>query len=325
MPDILILGTGKMARNIGLFFLRKNWGVTWASRQAARAEAFAGKTAKDVRRLATVLSKSPDKIISHVCTVSNIPRKKYDLMLECINEDPDQKRDLVNRIDPVLYSGTILASNSSSILPHQIHEKAVGLHFFYPVELTGMIEVIFQEKTEPAEIKRLLSTIKSLNLYIIQQNEQNAFAVNRLLLPMQNEAFSLLQQGYSAEMINACSKSDQIKIGQFELMDSIGLDVLLPAVKNYIARMPVDERKQYGFLVNGLGILVKNGKFGRKSKNGILMGEPLPWKVNDELTKELHFVENAFVSIFQDTCRKFVQGNQMNEDTLDKTMHNLFG
>jgi 3-hydroxybutyryl-CoA dehydrogenase len=319
MKEILILGTGKMARNIGLFFLRNDCNICWISRDTERAESFASKIKKNVKRLSLVLDKSENSFYIHVCDITKIPRKKYDLILESVNEDLDQKREVIQQIDYLLEPTTILASNSSSSLPSQIHESAIGLHFFYPVELTGLVELIDSNQN-----LELISTLKSWNLHPIIQSEHNAFAVNRLLLPMQAEAFRLLQKGYPAEMINECSKSDQIRIGQLELMDSIGLDILLPAIKNYVSRMPLDEQNNYDKLIEGINVLIQDGKLGKKNKNGIMMGDPLPWNGTTYLSKEYDKIRNKFSGIFNNTYYEFIERKKIQKGELDIVLKSIF-
>ncbi|MBN1406714.1 MAG: hypothetical protein JW956_02935, partial [Calditrichaceae bacterium] len=207
-----------MARNIGLFFIRNDCRVSWISRNSSRAESFRNQLVKDIRRLAMVMDKQPEDFNTTVAETSNIPQKKYDLIFESIEEDLVQKQKIIQDVQPHLTSDTILASNSSSILPVQIHEAMIGLHFFYPVELTGLLEVITNPNLSDNKIQGIIGQFNSWGINTIIQDEHNAFAVNRLLLPMQAEIFRLLQAGYPADIINECSKSDQIKIGQLELM-----------------------------------------------------------------------------------------------------------
>jgi 3-hydroxyacyl-CoA dehydrogenase len=324
MQEILILGTGKMARNIGLFFLRNGCGVNWISRHAGRAESFSAKIPKDIRRLALILDKSVDEFNNHIGVISNIPQKKYDLILESINEDLSQKQEIIRTVLYLLKFDTILATNSSSILPNQIHDSAIGLHFFYPVELTGLVEVITNPNIRMERIQGLVNQFKSWGINPIIQNENNAFAVNRLLLPMQAEAFRLLLEGYPADMINDCSKSDQIRIGQFDLMDSIGFDVLLPSIKNYVSRMPDGGQKEYNVLIKGLETLINMGKLGKKNKNGILIGDSLPWQTNILLSEKSDQIKRIFSQIFKNTNQQYIEKKQIQKDELDIVLKSLF-
>ena len=324
MQNILILGTGKMARNIGLFFLRNGRKVDWGSRDAGRAESFSAKIKKDIRRLALILDKPIDEFNAHVGTISHIPQKKYDLILESINEDLYQKQEIIRSILPLIKSDTILASNSSSILPNQIHDIAIGLHFFYPIELTGLVEVITNQNIQMEKINELTNELKSWEINPIMQDEQNAFVVNRLLLPMQAEAFKLLQGGYPAGLVNESTKSDQIKIGQFDLMDSIGFDVLLPSIKNYVSRMSDVEQKKYEALIGRLTLLIQQGKLGKKNKNGLLMGEPFPWQQNEQCSEDLNQLKQRFYKIFENTYKQFIESKEIEKGELKNVLETLF-
>ncbi|MEJ2054020.1 MAG: 3-hydroxyacyl-CoA dehydrogenase family protein, partial [Calditrichaceae bacterium] len=208
--------------------------------------------------------------------------------------------------------------------PVDIHEMAVGLHFFYPVELTGLVEIIFPDFIDPLKKKQILQIMESLDLYPVVQDTKNAFAINRLLLPVQAEAFRLLQQGYSAEMINICSKSARLKIGVFEMMDSVGLDVLLPAIKNYVSGMPVPEQEDYRILISGLKKLMQTGKLGKKNKNGILIGDSLPWEVDKDLMENKILLQDKLNNIFKKTCSRFVREKQLNAKELDEILNMVY-
>lgn len=324
MKEILILGTGKMARNIGLYFLKNDCHVSWVSRDSSRAELFSNQLKKDIRRLALVLDKQPDDFKTYVNEISNILKKKYDLILESIEENLTHKKEVIQTVKSLLTSDTILASNSSSFLPSQIHRSVIGLHFFYPVELIGLLEIITNSNIKMEKIQGLVDQFKSWDINTIVQAEHNAFAVNRLLLPVQAESFRLLQEGYPAEMINECSKSDQIKIGQLELMDSIGLDVLLPAIKNYVSRMPLNEQRNYDGLLEGLNILVQKGNLGKKNKNGIMMGNPLPWEKVNSLSEQSDQIKKIFSDLFRNTCQHFINGRQIGKNDLNTVVSTLF-
>lgn len=324
MQEILILGTGKMARNIGYFFLKNDCKITWASREVGRAEIFTDKVRKDIRRLTLILDKTANDFSTHVCEISKIPQLKYDLILESINEDLTQKQEAIQYVLTLPESDTILASNSSSILPNQIYDSAIGLHFFYPVELSGLVEVITNQNIGMEKINGFINQLKSWGINPILQNEQNAFAVNRLLLPMQVEAFRLLQEGYPTEMVNDCSKSDKISIGQLELMDSIGFDVLLPAIKNYVARMPVVDQKNFERLITGLDVLIKMEKLGKKNKNGLLIGDPIPWQQNDQCSEAMDQLKQRFFRIFKNTCQQFLEFKQIKKEELKNVLETLF-
>lgn len=324
MKEILILGTGKMARNIGLFFLRNGCRVSWTSRDSARIESFASRIQKDIRRLTLILDKTINDFSSHICEISKIPKLKYDLILESINEDLTQKQEVIEYVIPFLESDTILASNSSSILPDQSHESAIGLHFFYPIELTGLVEVITNKYIHSEKITTLINKLKSWGIYPIHQNKHNAFAVNRLLLPMQAEAFRLLYNGYPPDLVNDSSKSDLLAVGQLDLMDNIGLDVLLPAIKNYISRMSDEDQNKFDPLIDGLDVLIEKGKFGKKNRDGILIGDSLPWQSIDLLPEKSDQLKERFSDIFINTCHCFVKENQLKKVELDHVLKSQF-
>ncbi len=322
-PAILILGSGKMARNIGLFFLKNSHPVAWLSEKKnylVEVDRFLIKEIKRIKRYNPESSQKPDYSL-HSYNEVRLP--SAEIIIESTKESPDKKRTAIRVIEQRLKDKSILLfSNSSSILPQEIHPSCIGCHFFYPLELCCIAEVIIPSSVPERVSSQAVREIENWGLRTILQSEKNAFAVNRLLLPLQAEVFRLLGAGYDPQTINTASVSKLLPVGQLSLMDAIGLDTIKTSVDNYVKRMPRDNAPQYYPLQNGLSKLITMGKSGNKNKNGLLCGELLPWPIKKPNNAE--DLPSRFCDLFLNTCRLFISTNQISASDLDLAFSSIF-
>lgn len=155
-----------------------------------------------------------------------------DLALEAAPEDLAIKRDVFRRVDDLLGPRTLLASNTSSLSITALAastrrpEQFLGLHFFNPPLLMGLVEVIRGDRTSPDTLEAGLAFARALGKTPVACRDTPAFIVNRVARPFYGEALRLLGEGAAdAATIDALLKSLGFKMGPFELMDLIGLDV----------------------------------------------------------------------------------------------------
>lgn len=321
---VLILGTGKMGHDVGRYLLKMGNSVTWVSRHTGRFEKFVKKIDKEIRRHSSIQSQNFEDFDFDFVTYDNLPDNHFELIIETVTEDLELKRSVVNSIRHLLKNETILASNSSSILPEEISENLVGLHFFYPLELTNLVEVIFPSGITQALSYKIISILEEWGINYITQNQKNAFAINRLMLPLQNEVFRLLQEGWSPKFIEDSSISKILPFGQLSFMDNIGFDVLLPSVRTYISRMAEELKIDYQPLDERLRLLTGNGKLGKKNKNGLLIGDPLPWKVKKHNESSQRKLDKHFGYLFINTCSNFLNYEQIKLGELNLVFDSLY-
>ena len=260
-------GSGRVGRDMGLAFLCGGWDVDWLSRDAGRLAGLERQVRRVVKRQQRLFPK--DELGAASFRNYGTPLAA-DLLLECVEESLTAKRLVFAQLVPGEGQGMLLVSASSSILPWEIHPRCMGLHPFYPLALTGLVELVAPQAHVP---ERLLDCLRALDLRILLQDEAAAFAVNRLLLPLQSELLRLLRAGAPAQLLDEASRSDLLGLGALELMDAVGLDVALAAVRQYRSRMTRAQAQACAPLEEGLAI----GKRGRKNRDGLLCGRALPW------------------------------------------------
>lgn len=321
---VLILGSGKMARNLGLYFLEKRFLVIWLSRSKERLgqlERFMGKA---IRRRSRLSPDDAQDISARFSLYDENNIQSADIVIETINESLKEKQEVVGSVRNLFSKDTLLLSNSSSILPQSIHQDCAGFHFFYPVELTNFAEIIFPPKYPEEKRDKITGLAKKMKLSYLLQSEDSAFAVNRLLLPMQAEAVRALLSGHSPEDVDECSRSDILPVGQLSLMDSVGLDVIHAAVCNYMERMSRNEAENCIALRSTLARLIDMGKLGNKNRSGFLSGDPLPWQTRRSGKEVKEELKKRFLTLFINTSYSFIDKNIIDKRSLELVLKSVF-
>lgn len=166
--------------------------------------------------------------------------KACDLIIECIWEDIAKKKLMYQQVIPLIKATCILASNSSSFLPSQLvpdttlNDRFVGLHFFYPVKLKNIVEVIAMQQTSQETIAALQDFCRKTEKKTLLQDEKNAFWLNRLFLEVQNESFLLAAEGkISYDQLDDIVSDHLFPEGIFRFFDQVGIDIMLQSIKNY--------------------------------------------------------------------------------------------
>ena len=198
--------------------------------------------------------------------------KGCDLVIEAATENEELKVKILKQVDGLARSDVIIATNTSSISITRLAAatsrpgKFVGMHFFNPVPMMSLVEVIRGHLTEDATVDAVAAFAKALAKTPIVVKNSPGFVVNRILCPMLNEAILALQEGLaSAEDIDSGMKLGcGHPIGPLALCDMVGLDVLL-AVMDVFYRDFNDPKYRPALLLKEM---VAAGHLGRKSGRG---------------------------------------------------------
>jgi 3-hydroxybutyryl-CoA dehydrogenase len=214
-----------------------------------------------------------DAILARVSTTTEYAAlKDVDLVIEAATERPDLKFDILRKVDAIARPGVIIASNTSSISITQLAavtgrpDRFIGMHFFNPVPLMALVELIRGLTTSDATVAETRRLVEALRKTPIIVKNSPGFVVNRILCPMLNEAVFALQEGLaSAEDIdNGMKLGCNHPIGPLALSDMVGLDVLL-AVMNVFYNDFNDPKYRPAPLLKEM---VAAGHLGRKSGRG---------------------------------------------------------
>ncbi|XP_068177631.1 hydroxyacyl-coenzyme A dehydrogenase, mitochondrial isoform X3 [Antennarius striatus] len=196
-----------------------------------------------------------------------------DLVVEAIVENLKIKQDVFGRLDKAAPAHTIFTSNTSSLPISDIAsatnrlDRFGGLHFFNPVPMMKLVEVIGTSATSQETFDSLLNFSKALGKTPVSCKDTPGFIVNRLLVPYMMEAIRLHERGHgSKEDIDIAMKLGAgYPMGPFELGDYVGLDTLKFIMDGWNA---MDSENQLFVPSELLNKLVAEGKFGRKSGEG---------------------------------------------------------
>lgn len=170
-------------------------------------------------------------ILGHLSIAHKLEDIKADLVIEAVVEKLDVKQQLF-RVLENNSKGSILASNTSSLSITEIAaglknpERFVGLHFFNPAALMNLIEVVRGTSTDDSVMSIMMDFSKSLNKTAVLVKDSPGFIVNRVARHYYVEALKLLEEGVAShEQIDRLLRSAGFKMGPFELMDLIGMDI----------------------------------------------------------------------------------------------------
>jgi 3-hydroxybutyryl-CoA dehydrogenase len=185
--------------------------------------------------------------------------KPADIIIEAATEDYGLKTRIFKQVDALVSAESIVASNTSSV--------SVGLHFFNPVPVMSLVEIVRGLETSDATHAAAAALAAQLGKLPITVKSAPGFVINRILLPMINEAFFVLAEGYaSAEDIDRGMKLGcNHPIGPLALADMIGLDVLLSVMQILHDEFADSKYRPCPLLKE----LVAAGHLGRKSGRGV--------------------------------------------------------
>lgn len=198
--------------------------------------------------------------------------KKSDLVIEAISENLEAKKELYNCIKDYLSTDVLVTSNTSSLSITSLanlvpnNKNFAGLHFFNPAPIMELIEIIRGFETSDDTMKRLFTFAEHLKKKPVLLNEGPGFVVNRMLIPMINEAIAILSEGVAnkEDIDKAMMYGAHHPMGPLRLSDFIGNDVVL-SIMNTIHEETGDPKYRAHSLLRKM---VRANKLGRKTRQG---------------------------------------------------------
>ena len=175
-----------------------------------------------------------EEILKRIKVTKHLGDVKADLIIEAVVEQLDVKQKLFHEVENINEGKAILATNTSSISITQIastlknHANCVGLHFFNPAHVMKLVEIVSGDLTDPKLIETLKELSKKIGKISVLAKDSPGFIVNRVARHYYMESLKLLEENVAdLESIDKILRSAGFKMGPFELMDLIGIDINL--------------------------------------------------------------------------------------------------
>lgn len=271
-----VIGSGTMGRGIVEVFARAGYEVIVKDISEDFLKSMYQMIEKNLSRLiekgkiADADKTSTMSRISHTLRYEDC--KDCDLVIEVIAENQSLKEDIFKELDKVCKPETILATNTSSISITALStatsrpDKVIGMHFFNPAPIMQLVEVIKGQLTSEEVYQTVFEMCQKINKTPVTIHEAPGFLVNRLLIPMINEAVGAFAEGVaSRDDIDAAMKLGAgHPMGPLALADLIGIDVCLSIMEILHAEFGEDKYRPHPLLRK----MVRAKQLGRKSGRG---------------------------------------------------------
>jgi 3-hydroxyacyl-CoA dehydrogenase / enoyl-CoA hydratase / 3-hydroxybutyryl-CoA epimerase len=195
-----------------------------------------------------------------------------DLLIEAIYENQQAKEELYQKTEPSLKSTALLATNTSSIPLDELRTavktpaRFLGLHYFNPVAQMPLVEIVRQDKLDPANEKRAMAFCKAIDKLPVPVKGTPGFLVNRILMPYLLESMRMFKEGIPGPVLDRAAKKFGMPMGPIELADTVGLDVAQSVGKELGPFLGLE-------IPDGLDELVAAKKLGKKTGEGLYKWE----------------------------------------------------
>ena len=276
MKKIFVVGAGTMGLDIAQVFSTAGYAVTVYDMTDAIIERSAARLEKGLAKRVEkgkLTEEEKARIIGGIVfTTQYDSAKEADLVIEAIIESAEVKKTVFRNLDGICPDGTVFATNTSSISITEIAsatnrpDRCIGMHFFNPATVMKLVEVIRGMATSDETFRAVYALAEDIGKTPVEVAEAPGFVVNRILIPMINEAIGLVAEGVASpqDIDTAMKLGANHPMGPLALGDLVGLDVVL-AIMDTIFNETKDSKYRAHPLLRKM---VRAGRLGRKTGNG---------------------------------------------------------
>lgn len=273
---VCVVGTGTMGNGIAQTFAQAGHDVLLKGRSEASLQRAHKNISKSLGRMVSKgkMDEETQKAIEAriVDTMDFNDLRDSDLIIEVVAEQMPLKKEIFKNLDEVCKPEAILATNTSSLSITEIGaatsrpERVIGLHFFNPVPMMKLVEVISGQLTDPAVHDKAMEIAREVGKTPVSVNEAPGFVVNRILIPMINEGVGILADGVATreDIDEAMKLGANHPMGPLALADLIGLDVCLAIMEVLYTEFGDSKYRPHPLLRK----MVRANLLGRKTGRG---------------------------------------------------------
>ena len=273
---IAVLGSGTMGSGIAQVFMESGYDVTLKDlneQSLQNARAMITKNLDNKIKKGKLTESEKLEILSRLNTTINMEDlKDINLVIEAAVENMELKKIIFKELDEVLNENAILATNTSSLSITEIAlatkrpDKVIGMHFFNPAPVMKLVELINGISTSEETVSKVMQLCEQIGKSPVKVQEAPGFIVNRILIPMINEAIGILGDNVasSVEIDLAMKLGAAHPMGPLELSDLIGNDVVLYIMEILHKEFGDDKYRPHPLLRK----MVRGKLLGRKTKKG---------------------------------------------------------
>lgn len=277
MEKIFVLGAGTMGSGIAQTFAQKGYEVIVRDIKDEFVDRGLAGINKSLTKLVTkgkMTEEVKEDILSRISGTTDMNMaEECDLIVEAAVENMEIKKQIFGELDKICKEDTILASNTSSLSITEVAaatnrpDKVIGMHFFNPAPVMKLVEVIKGMATSEETFEKVKAIATALGKEPVEVAEAPGFVVNRILIPMINEAFGIMAEGIASpeDIDKAMMLGANHPMGPLALGDLVGLDVCL-AIMDVLYKETGDSKYRAHSLMRKY---VRAGWLGRKTKKGV--------------------------------------------------------